>query len=317
MPAETFILGAATVGSANFIRPAREVSSPRASSPAIAHESSVGVVLSSAAARSVACVETHAPAAVVTRKAYTRTGACTRKQTLLDQVRARLGSEPKKRYAEAPKGACTITPIAQASTPEKRDVHVENFFERKERMVREKLGREPFWDRSKVLSLADGACRRCDGIGIRWKGETDEACACVYRSLFRLVHRRWQDVAYGNRVRFRCVKTGPSTWSRPHEELAADFELVSRRHLSADEYPVFRLHMLQGVDYRSCCRELGIDKARFFYLVYRIQEQLGRVFRSLRPFALCPVDEYLTPHHLTADSLCNNIPASKPLRVAA
>ena len=82
------------------------------------------------------------------------------------------------------------------------------------------------------------------------------------------------------------------TWGRKDEEYVADFCLVSRRHLSAEEYRVFKYHFLLGADWRLCCRQLKMDRGNFFHMVYRIETRLGRVFRELEPYSLYPLDEY-------------------------
>jgi hypothetical protein len=72
----------------------------------------------------------------------------------------------------------------------------------------------------------------------------------------------------------------------------ADFILISRRTLSQQDYRIFKFHFLLGADWRICSRKLGIDRGAFFHAVYRIERQLGRVFRELEPYSLFPVDQY-------------------------
>jgi hypothetical protein len=75
----------------------------------------------------------------------------------------------------------------------------------------------------------------------------------------------------------------------------ADFLLVVRRSLSEQDHRLFRFHYLLGADWRLCCRKLGMEKGSFFHAVYRIQSQLGRVFRELEPYSLYPLSDYFTP----------------------
>jgi len=72
----------------------------------------------------------------------------------------------------------------------------------------------------------------------------------------------------------------------------ADFILVSRRELSAEEYQLFKFHFLLGADWKLCTRRLNMDRGTFFHAVYRIQQRLGRAFRELQPYSLYPLDEY-------------------------
>ncbi len=82
------------------------------------------------------------------------------------------------------------------------------------------------------------------------------------------------------------------SWGRKDEEYMADFILVSRRTLGEFEYKIFKFHFLLGADWKLCCRRLNIDRGTFFHAVYRIQQELGRVFRELEPYGLFPLDEY-------------------------
>lgn len=84
----------------------------------------------------------------------------------------------------------------------------------------------------------------------------------------------------------------PSTWGRKDEEYIADFSLVARNALDADEHRLFRFHFLLGADWKLCSRRLGIDRGNFYHAVYRIEQKLGRTFRELEPYPLFPLDEY-------------------------
>jgi hypothetical protein len=82
------------------------------------------------------------------------------------------------------------------------------------------------------------------------------------------------------------------SWGRKDEEYMADFILVSRRTLTDFEYRIFKFHFLLGADWKLCCRRLSVDRGTFFHAVYRIEQELGRVFRELEPYGLFPLDEY-------------------------
>jgi hypothetical protein len=47
-----------------------------------------------------------------------------------------------------------------------------------------------------------------------------------------------------------------------------------------------------GADWRLCCRQLKLDRGKFFHHVYDIECRLGRVFAELTPYSLYPVSEY-------------------------
>jgi hypothetical protein len=81
-------------------------------------------------------------------------------------------------------------------------------------------------------------------------------------------------------------------YGRKREEYAADFCLVSRRHLDTQEYQIFKYHFLLGADWKLCCRRLKMDRGNFFHSVYRIEHRLGQVFANLEPYPLYPLNEY-------------------------
>jgi hypothetical protein len=72
----------------------------------------------------------------------------------------------------------------------------------------------------------------------------------------------------------------------------ADFHLVATRTLDEFHLRIFRYHFLLGADWRLCCRKLNMERGNFFHAVYRLQQQLGLVFKELKPYPLFPTDEY-------------------------
>jgi hypothetical protein len=154
------------------------------------------------------------------------------------------------------------------------------------------------WTRSDTLALAAPNCAYCFGTGLRsQKRGRAHACNCVYRSIFRACYARFRYCAtkekYLSRVSLDySARGGSRTWGRKDEEYVADFTLVSRRTLTPDQYRLFSFHFLLGADWRLCCRRLNLDRGNFFHAVYRIEEQLGKTFRELQPYALFPLDEY-------------------------
>src|ERR1035438_7947994 len=81
--------------------------------------------------------------------------------------------------------------------------------------------------------------------------------------------------------------------SRPRQEYAADFRLLSRRVLNGTDYRLFHLHYLLEADWhRWGCLDLHMDRGTFFHRAYLIMERPGRVFAELRPYALYPVGPY-------------------------
>ena len=93
----------------------------------------------------------------------------------------------------------------------------------------------------------------------------------------------------------RDPTTGRPFYSRKNEEYAADFETVPRRFLTPEDYELFRLHFLLGIEYSACCPALGLNRGQFFHVVDRIKETLGQVFATLEPYPLFPVYGYFAP----------------------
>jgi hypothetical protein len=97
-----------------------------------------------------------------------------------------------------------------------------------------------------------------------------------------------------SRVTLDCGPKGGGrmTWGRKDEEYIADFYLVTKRSLTADEWKLFNAHFLMGADWRLCTRQLGMEKGAFYHEIYRIESLLGQVYRELQPYSLYPLDEY-------------------------
>jgi hypothetical protein len=120
----------------------------------------------------------------------------------------------------------------------------------------------------------------------------------VLRQIFRACYARFCQVQDKEKHLSQVSLTklpGPSrgaSFARKDEEYAADFILVSRRHLDAEEMRVFKAHMLLGADWKLCCRQLGMTRGDFFHMVYRIMHKLGRAFAETAPYPLFPLADY-------------------------
>ena len=157
------------------------------------------------------------------------------------------------------------------------------------------------WTHTETLALAKNSCSQCHGNGLKTgRGRTLAPCNCVLRAVFRACYERYRYCStkekYMSKVTLDRLpgKDRRLSWVRKDEDYICDFCLVSKRTLDEAHYKIFRLHFLLGADWRFCCRLLKIDRGTFFHSVYRIQQQLGRVFRELKPYGLYPVDEYFT-----------------------
>lgn len=85
-------------------------------------------------------------------------------------------------------------------------------------------------------------------------------------------------------------------YSLKGSEYIADFTLVVKRVLGRPvDREIFRLHFLDGLDWRSCCRLIGIDRGNFFHAIYRIEQRAGRALAEVKPYPLYPLREYFSP----------------------
>src|ERR1035441_3927799 len=155
------------------------------------------------------------------------------------------------------------------------------------------------WDRSSMIGMATETCKYCEGHGARVTYKTKSSpCNCVFRAIFRACLARYRDcadtgTAFGTvSWEFCSGPTGRRVYSRKQEEYMADFCIVSRRVLDAEDYRLFDYYFLMGADWSLVARRLKMDRGNFFHAIYRIERTLGRTFAELKPYALFPLDEY-------------------------
>ena len=156
-------------------------------------------------------------------------------------------------------------------------------------------------NRSETLALASEKCSLCLGMGLRRtavRGK-ETPCNCVLRGIFRACFSRFRQCAEKEQKMsqvswdfFDKGASGRRSYGLRDEEYMADFCITAKRNLDELEYKIFRFHFLLGADWKLCCRQLKMDRGAFFHAVYRIQQNLGRVFRELETYALFPLDEY-------------------------
>ena len=100
------------------------------------------------------------------------------------------------------------------------------------------------------------------------------------------------------------------TYGLKEEEYVADFCNISKRSLTDEEYRIFKYHFLLGADWKLCCRQLKLDRGSFFHAIYRIEQQLGRAFCELEPYALFPLDDYFSGIRLEPRTVRAELPLS-------
>lgn len=157
------------------------------------------------------------------------------------------------------------------------------------------------WTR-RYITLALESCAKCKGTGARI-GHRARLCGCVTRAIFAALHRKYRGIATRMEAVSSCVPTvviggegAHFVWGMKNEEFSADFYLLAKRVLDARSFQIFRLHIIDGRDWRYCCERLGMDRGTFFHAVHRIRETVGLAAVELKPYPLYPIDEYLGVH---------------------
>jgi hypothetical protein len=155
------------------------------------------------------------------------------------------------------------------------------------------------WNRSNTIGLASESCCYCNGNGMRPIYEDKTApCNCVFRAAFRACYARFRECiiagAQPGNVTLEIMGGGGGrrAYCRRHEEYIADFTLIARRTLDEAEYRVFRFYHLLGAEGKLVAARLNLDRGRFWHLVYRVEQALGRAYCEVEPYPLFPLDEY-------------------------
>lgn len=158
------------------------------------------------------------------------------------------------------------------------------------------------WRHQDAIGLSDVNCVHCEGRGLkllRRKGTGPRPCNCTLRGVFRACYAKFRELAEQDgemrQAQLNTEYSGPSgskVWGIKSREYCADFCLIARRVLDERDHAIFRFHFLLGADYNLCCRKLGMDRGNFFHAVYRIEQQLGKAYREMEPYALFPLGEY-------------------------
>lgn len=163
-------------------------------------------------------------------------------------------------------------------------------------------GHTVHWTPDVCWTMAKPSCRMCWGSGVcpSW-GRTQRPCRCVYRRVFSQCLHEYQRIASETgastaqlwRNEGRRTGARPARgWHRPAENFRADFELLARRALSAEQWRVFRLMFLSGHRPMEIFAQQKLSRGRGFHERYKIMEILGQVYAETRPYGLWPIADY-------------------------
>jgi hypothetical protein len=151
------------------------------------------------------------------------------------------------------------------------------------------------------IGLASASCVFCRGSGLaktRVFGK-NKVCLCVYRAIFRACLIRYHRERKIDRRSIICeVGHGAPNHTIPGAEYVADFVAVAERVLLPLDREIFRLYCLEELEYLDVIAALAdrrlLTKGDLFHLIYALMAKVGRVFVTLRPHRLFPLDEYFS-----------------------
>lgn len=138
--------------------------------------------------------------------------------------------------------------------------------------------------------------------------------------MFRVCYNRFRQSVEREKHLSKCTwdytggQVRRTVWGRKEEEYIADFLLVAKRELTAQDYDIFRYRYLLGADWKLCTMKMKIDRGEYFHQVYRVEQILGRAFRETQPYALFPLDEYFNGSTEPAKPITPPPAGPRPLR---
>ncbi len=153
------------------------------------------------------------------------------------------------------------------------------------------------------LGNASAACKACRGNGgsPTYRGAQLSMCDCVARQIFRACLAKYRDLEHFSRETMvgwtglqkqARSRAEACRYVRIAEDYRADFYLISKRYLNQREWALFQMYMLEGRTWRECAAQVQMDRGSLFHSIYRMERTLGRIFLTLKPYGLFPLDEY-------------------------
>lgn len=180
-------------------------------------------------------------------------------------------------------------------------------------------------------SVVNPLCTACAGTGWRNKAHTS-VCLCVWRGVFGACYGKFKQCAESLHPKPVMLDSTPGptggrqTFGIRSAEYMADFCLIAKRTLTAQEHMAFKMSFLYGADWTLCAPRVGLTRGLLFHLVYRIEQKLGKALATVQPYPLYPIDEYFggcskpvdaRPLAIPNERYVNGLPLRPPIKRAA
>jgi hypothetical protein len=159
------------------------------------------------------------------------------------------------------------------------------------------------WSPQIAAAMAHRRCPDCRGTGRPAGVDQRDLCRCVYRAVFHVCHRRFEQYSRSQRHSFRRISFEPiargvdrsRTWVRRIEDYRADFHACGMRSLARHLYQFFSFYYLHGATQELVCRRLGVSARQADDWMAEIEVTVGREIAHLEPYSLFPPKGYMLP----------------------
>lgn len=155
------------------------------------------------------------------------------------------------------------------------------------------------WTRKHTIGIAPTNCSACFGEGLVRRHNRVKPCECVLRRIFDLCttfYFQAEVILEGhiNTTRIpHAPEWGPDQRLQQLADYRADYLAVTRRALRCPELrSIWHRYFLLSTPWQAFNRGKDV-----FHDIYKIKRIAGRAYAELKPFALYPVEDYLTVPH--------------------
>jgi hypothetical protein len=177
-------------------------------------------------------------------------------------------------------------------------------------------------ERSPYIALAKPACAICAGTGWASPGRV---CGCCWLQVFKECLAIYRICEYRTagcpsvNLEATSGRQGLLYLGRMrYSEYRADFVNIAKRALTPALYAIFNLSFCQELPPEEACHHLRLDLATYGARLRWLPERLGEAYATIKPYALWPTDEYMSPSRtgdtVKASPAREQRPAHGPLR---